>query len=249
MRSRTWVGVSGSISGCRKTHRIASVSPISCPTPVAPAASASSCFNSLIRQAISGSSVSPVSRASCSTIGPQCEICSLASVSCRSNSRSLSLADSYILNAVSSAIMILYNNINFMSIVYFINIHTFYPLSSRPKPSDPERKPQGREAEWRDLCIFVLCHAASGSSTYAICGKKGFAFPITRDHGDHGDHGDPIPSPSNCHPESRAPIAGPEQFPSACRFHLRPDSRSSAGEGPAPLQYAGADQLFHAAQR
>src|SRR5882724_1239918 len=116
MRSLTWVGVSGSNKGWRNTHRIASVSPISCP---APAADASSCFNSLILLAISGSTVSPNSRASCSTIGPQCEICSLISVSCRSSSLSLSLADSYIFVAVSSGITHLYNNVHNIVNIYF----------------------------------------------------------------------------------------------------------------------------------
>jgi hypothetical protein len=73
---------------------------------------------------------------------PQCEIGSLISVSCRSNSRSLSLARSYIGDAVSSAIMILYNNVHCMSTNYFINIHTVYSLSSRPRAE----RPQGGEA-------------------------------------------------------------------------------------------------------
>src|SRR5579864_7675710 len=114
MRSLTWVGVSGSNKGCRKTHRIASVSPISCP---ASWAEASSCFNSLILLAISESIVSPVNRANCSTIGPQCEICSFVSVSCFSSSLNLSVADSYILIAVSSAIRYLYKTVHQMSTV------------------------------------------------------------------------------------------------------------------------------------
>src|SRR5882724_3844683 len=124
MRSLTWVGVSGSNKGWRNTHRIASVSPISCP---APEADASFCFNSLILLAISGSIVSPDSRASRSTIGPQCEIWSLISVSCRSSSLSFSLADSYIFVAVSSGIMDLYKNVLIMSIV-ISHIFTIFAL-------------------------------------------------------------------------------------------------------------------------
>ena len=146
MWSLTWVGVSGSISGCRNTQRMASVNPISCPAPAAPSPPASACFNSLIRLvisillAISGSPFHLSGGASCSTIGPQCEICSLISVSCFSSSRNLSRADSYIFKAVSSGIKHLYTNVHKMSIVISPLFIQCTPARFRPTAERPGAK-------------------------------------------------------------------------------------------------------------
>jgi hypothetical protein len=99
---------------------------------------------------ITESNVSPDKRARLSTTGPQCEICSLISASCRSSSCSLSRADSYIFDAVSSGIGDLYKNIHVMSIVISLTFTLFTPCHPDRKPNDPERKRRGCEAEWRD---------------------------------------------------------------------------------------------------
>ena len=63
---------------------------------------------------------------------------------------------------------------------------------------------------------------------------KGFAFPITRDHGDVGDHGDPFPPSRDAIPNP-APILGPCSFLLLAVATFSAIAGSGAGEGSAPL--------------
>jgi len=98
--------------------------------------------------------------------------------------------------------------------------------------TDPERSRRGGRLSGGTL---FLSHAVSGVLIVQSAAKE-FCFSdparSRRCRRSRRSH----PSPSRRHPESRASVAGQERFPCACRCHLRPDSRSGAGEGSAPLQ-------------